>query len=75
MQRSRLPVGGGNIFQKIRAKRSETAAQGMELFDLSIGEPKGPALMSARKAARNEKNDHHASLFYIASLSIQSRFC
>ena len=53
MQRSRLPVGGGNIFQKIRAKRSETAAQGMELFDLSIGEPKGPALMSARKAARD----------------------
>ena len=53
MQRSRLPVGGGNIFQKIRAKRSETAAQGMELIDLSIGEPKGPALMSARKAARD----------------------
>ena len=52
MQRSRLPVGGGNIFQKIRAKRSETAAQGMELFDLSIGEPKGPALMSDAKMAR-----------------------
>ncbi len=53
MQRSRLPAGGGNVFQKIRAKRAEAVAQGMELFDLSIGEPKGAALMSARKAARD----------------------
>ena len=51
MQRSRLPAGGGNIFQKIRAKRADAATQGMELFDLSIGEPKGAALMSARKGA------------------------
>ena len=53
MQRSRLPAGGGNIFQKIRAKRAEAEAQGVELLDLSIGEPKGAALMSARKAARD----------------------
>ena len=53
MQRSRLPAGGGNIFQKIRAKRAEAAGQGMQLFDLSIGEPKGAALISARKAARD----------------------
>ncbi len=51
MQRSRLPAGGGNIFQKIRAKRADAATQGVELFDLSIGEPKGAALMSARKGA------------------------
>lgn len=53
MQRSRLPQGGANIFQKIRAKRSEAEAQGVRLLDLSIGEPKGPALLSARQAARD----------------------
>ena len=51
MRLSRLPAGKGNVFQKIRAKRSEAQAQGMELLDLSIGEPKGPALLSAREAA------------------------
>ncbi len=53
MQRSRLPAGGANLFQKIRGKRADAVAQGMELLDMSIGEPKGPALMSARKAARD----------------------
>jgi len=53
MQRSRLPAGGANIFQKIRSKRAEAVAQGIELLDMSIGEPKGAALMSARKAARD----------------------
>lgn len=53
MQRSRLPAGGANIFQKIRSKRAEAVAQGVELLDMSIGEPKGAALMSARKAARD----------------------
>ena len=28
MQRSRLPAGGANIFQKIRAKRAEAAGVG-----------------------------------------------
>lgn len=53
MRRSRLPAGGGNVFQKIRAKRAEAVAQGRTLLDLSIGEPKGPALLSARRAARD----------------------
>jgi aspartate/methionine/tyrosine aminotransferase len=35
----------------IRAKRAEAQARGMKLIDLSIGEPKGPALLSAREAA------------------------
>lgn len=52
MQRSRLPAGGANIFQKIRQKRSEAQAAGLKLIDLSIGEPKGPALRSAREAAQ-----------------------
>ncbi len=51
MRRSRLPAGGANIFQKIRGKRSEAEAAGQKLLDLSIGEPKGPALSSARQAA------------------------
>ena len=52
MRKSRLPVGAANVFQKIRQKRSEAIAQGVELLDLSIGEPKGPALLSARETAR-----------------------
>ncbi|MBL4720330.1 MAG: aminotransferase class I/II-fold pyridoxal phosphate-dependent enzyme [Alphaproteobacteria bacterium] len=51
MPKSRLPAGAANVFQKIRQKRSEAIAQGVSLLDLSIGEPKGPALLSARKAA------------------------
>ncbi|MDC0986139.1 aminotransferase class I/II-fold pyridoxal phosphate-dependent enzyme [Alphaproteobacteria bacterium] len=53
MRKSRLPVGAANVFQKIRQKRSEAIAQGVELLDLSIGEPKGPALLSARETARD----------------------
>ena len=53
MRQSRLPAGGANIFQKIRGKRTEAEAAGRKLLDLSIGEPKGPALLSAREAARD----------------------
>lgn len=53
MRRSRLPAGGANVFQKIREKRAEAVAQGQKLLDLSIGEPKGAALLSAREAARD----------------------
>lgn len=52
MRQSRLPSGGANIFQTIRAKRAEAEADGVKLLDLSIGEPKGPALLSARQAAQ-----------------------
>ncbi len=51
MRRSRLGQGGENVLQTIRAKRAEAQAKGMTLIDLSIGEPKGPALLSARQAA------------------------
>ena len=51
MRRSRLPPGGGNVLEKVREKRAQAAARGQRLIDLSIGEPKGPALPSARQAA------------------------
>ncbi len=51
MRRSRLPAGGANVFQLIRARRAEAEARGVALLDLSIGEPRGPALESARRAA------------------------
>ncbi|HEY7496737.1 MAG TPA: hypothetical protein VIH59_37235, partial [Candidatus Tectomicrobia bacterium] len=51
MQQSRLGQGGENILQTIRAKRAEAQRRGIKLIDLSIGEPKGPALLSARQAA------------------------
>ena len=51
MRASRLPPGSGNVLQTVREKRAEAGAAGIALLDLSIGEPKGPALLSARKAA------------------------
>jgi aspartate/methionine/tyrosine aminotransferase len=51
MPQSRLGAGGENVLQTIRAKRVEAQARGVRLIDLSIGEPKGPALLSARQAA------------------------
>jgi LL-diaminopimelate aminotransferase len=51
MRQSRLGAGGENVLQTIRAKRAEVQGRGIQLIDLSIGEPKGPALLSARQAA------------------------
>ncbi|MGE3541314.1 MAG: aminotransferase class I/II-fold pyridoxal phosphate-dependent enzyme [Candidatus Tectimicrobiota bacterium] len=51
MRTSRLGAGAENVFQIVRNKRAEAQARGMTLIDLSIGEPRGPALLSARKAA------------------------
>ena len=51
MRHTRLHEGGGNVLQTIRAKRADAQAKGISLIDLSIGEPKGPALLSAREAA------------------------
>ena len=51
MRGSRLAQDGGNVLQMVRGKRAEAEAAGIRLLDLSIGEPRGPALLSARKAA------------------------
>ena len=51
MRESRLPAGGENVLQTIRGKRNAAEAAGKKLLDLSIGEPKGAALLSAREAA------------------------
>ena len=50
-ERSLLPGGGVNLFQGIKAKCREAEASGQKLYRLSIGQPAGPALLSARKAA------------------------
>lgn len=63
MRKSWLPVEKPNLFQAIRAKRAQVQEQGVKLLDLSIGEPRGPALLSARKAAAaaimSEKEEIH----------------
>jgi aspartate/methionine/tyrosine aminotransferase len=51
MRRSYLPAGGVNLFQGIKVKCREAEASGQKLYRLSIGQPAGPALLSARKAA------------------------
>jgi len=48
---SRLPEGGGNLFQEIKKVCAEAEAKGVKLYKLSIGQPTGPALLSAREGA------------------------
>lgn len=48
---SRLPEGGINLFQLIKAKSAEAETHGVKLVKLSIGQPQGPALRSARMVA------------------------
>lgn len=50
-RQSWLPVGGGNLFQRIKAQCVEAEKQGVMLYRMSIGQPSGPALESARRAA------------------------
>jgi aspartate/methionine/tyrosine aminotransferase len=62
-KRSWLPKGSGNLFQEIKAKCKEAEEKGVKLWKLSIGQPTGPALLSARKAASvailSEKESMH----------------
>ena len=46
--KSWLPPGGGNLFQEIKRVCQEAEASGQTLYRLSIGQPSGPALKSAR---------------------------
>ena len=48
---SRLPEGGTNLFQSIKLKTLEAEGRGIKIIRLSIGQPQGPALESARIAA------------------------
>ena len=51
MRKSRLSEGGTNLFQRIKAQCAEAEKRGVTIIRLSIGQPSGPALESARKAA------------------------
>ena len=51
MRQSRLPKGGANLFQEIKAVSAGAEKNGIKLIKLSIGQPSGPAFESARKAA------------------------
>lgn len=53
MRESRLPAGGTNLFQEIKAVTTEAEKKGIKPLKLSIGQPVGPALWSARKKASN----------------------
>ena len=46
-----LPEGGTNLFQEIKKVCAEAEKGGQKLYRLSIGQPTGPALLPARKAA------------------------
>jgi len=51
MKESWLPEGGVNLFQVIKAKKAEAAAKGIRIINLSIGQPTGSALLSAKEKA------------------------
>lgn len=48
MRRTRLPEGGENIFQRTKRETAEAKERGVKIIKLSIGQPTGPALESAR---------------------------
>lgn len=50
MTKSHLPLGGRNLFQEIKKMCAEREASGKKVWRLTIGQPKGPALLSAREA-------------------------
>lgn len=51
MRKSKLPSGGENLFQRIKRQCNEAAAAGVKIYRLTIGQPTGPALLSAREEA------------------------
>lgn len=58
-----LPEGGENLFQTIKGWCAEAEAKGKKLIKLSIGQPTGPALKSARAEAarlilKDDQNMH-----------------
>ena len=63
MRASCLPKGKGNLFQRIKAQCVEAERQGVRLYRLSIGQPSGPALLSARivasEAVMSEEENMH----------------
>jgi aspartate/methionine/tyrosine aminotransferase len=62
MRKSCLRPGGVNLFQEMKAKCAEAEASGKKLIKLSIGQPVGPALMVARRAAGEAVNSELESM-------------
>ena len=61
MKRSYLPEDGNNLFQSIKAKTMAAEAAGIKVWKLTIGQPSGPALETARMmAAKAVKSDKEA---------------
>jgi LL-diaminopimelate aminotransferase len=63
-RRSWLQPEGGNKFQVVKAKTAAAQASGKRILKLSIGQPTGPALKSARyataRAVMSEDENMHA---------------
>jgi len=51
LRKSRLPPGGNNLFQEIKEQCRKAEQGGKKIINLSIGQPSGSALFSARNAA------------------------
>jgi LL-diaminopimelate aminotransferase len=60
---SRLPTGGMNLFQQIKAWRVDAEKSGSKICNLSVGQPTGPAIYGACQAAAaaaiSEKQEMH----------------
>jgi LL-diaminopimelate aminotransferase len=62
MRESRLPAGGTNLFQEIKKVSAGAQSRGVKLIKLSIGQPSGPALLSAREAAAKAVQSEEESM-------------
>lgn len=63
MRQSHLPQGGENLFQRIKRQCKEAEAKGIKLYKLSIGQPTGPALLSARIGVADAVLSDEESMF------------
>ncbi|MFA4817410.1 MAG: aminotransferase class I/II-fold pyridoxal phosphate-dependent enzyme [Parcubacteria group bacterium] len=63
MNNNGLPQVIENKFQKIKRQCKEAEAKGIKLYKLSIGQPTGPALLSARKGVAEAVMSDEESMF------------
>lgn len=54
---------GENLFQRIKRQCKEAEAKGVKLYKLSIGQPTGPALLSARKGVAEAVMSEDENMF------------
>lgn len=63
MRTSNFSPQGGNVFQRIKEIRAKAEKQGIQIIDLSVGEPAGPALPIIRERIQEAFNDKTQAMY------------